>query len=278
MAQCFARFGSEVFLVETTAGILPREDHDAARIVQAALVRDGVKVLVHTKDLRLTSAPGGVSVHLTSDGVAQTILADRLLVAAGRAPNVENLGLEAAGVSYDKKGVKVDDRLQTANPHIYACGDICSPYQFTHAADFMARIVIQNALFKGRKKASALVIPWSTYTSPELAHVGLAPKAATAAGIPIDTYTQPLAKVDRAILDGDEEGFVRIHVRKGTDEIVGATIVAAHAGDMIGEIALAIEMGADAVDIGKTIHPHPTLGESIGMAAEVAHGSCTDVP
>ncbi len=269
MAQSFARFGSKVYLVETTAGILPREDHDAAKIVQAALLRDGVKLLTHAKDLRLTPVPDGVSVHLVSDGVEHTIDADRLLVAVGRAPNVEGLGLEAAGVAYDKKGVKVDDRLQTANPRIYACGDICSPYQFTHAADFMARIVIQNALFKGRKKASALVIPWSTYTSPELAHVGRSAKDAKAAGIAIDTYTQPLAKVDRAILDGEDEGFVRIHVRKGTDEIVGATIVASHAGDMIGELSLAMTRGIGIGGIASAIHPYPTQAEAIRKVGDL---------
>ena len=269
MAQSFARFGSEVYLIETTAGILPREDHDAAKIVQAALIRDGVKLLTHAKELRFSLAPGGVSVHLVSDGVEHSIVADRLLVAVGRAPNVEGLGLEAAGVAYDKKGVKVDDRLQTTNPRIYACGDICSPYQFTHAADFMARIVIQNALFKGRKKASSLVIPWSTYTSPELAHVGCSAKDAKAAGIAIATYTQPLAKVDRAILDGEDEGFVRIHVRKGTDEIVGATIVATHAGDMIGELSLAMTRGIGLGGIASAIHPYPTQAEAIRKVGDL---------
>ncbi|MEY2882153.1 MAG: hypothetical protein RLZZ15_4533 [Verrucomicrobiota bacterium] len=269
MAQCFARFGSEVFLFETTTGVLPREDRDAAQLVQAALVRDGVRLVTHAKDLHLAPHAEGVALRFSSQGPEQTVVADRLLVAVGRAPNVEGLGLEAAGVAYDKKGVKVDDRLQTANPRIYACGDICSPYQFTHAADFMARIVIQNALFKGRKKASALVIPWSTYTSPELAHVGLSPKDAKAAGVAIDTYTQPLAKVDRAILDGEDEGFVRVHVRQGTDQIVGATIVAAHAGDLIGEISLAMTKGIGLGGIAGAIHPYPTQAEAIRKVGDL---------
>jgi pyruvate/2-oxoglutarate dehydrogenase complex dihydrolipoamide dehydrogenase (E3) component len=138
---------------------------------------------------------------------------DQLLVAVGRAPNVEGLGLETVGVEFDRKGVKVNDRLQTANARIYACGDICSPYQFTHAADFMARIVIQNALFKGRAKVSSLIIPWATYTSPEIAHVGLYEKEAKDKGIEVDTFTQELSKVDRATLDGETEGFIRIHRR-----------------------------------------------------------------
>ncbi len=197
------------------------------------------------------------------------MLVDQLLIAVGRAPNVEGLGLETASVEFDKKGVTVNDRLQTTNPRIYACGDICSPYQFTHAADFMARIVIQNALFKGRSKASSLIIPWATYTSPEIAHVGLYEKEATEKGIAVDTFTQELSKVDRAILDGETEGFVRIHVRKGTDDIVGATVVAAHAGDMIGELTLAMKGKLGLKTIGGAIHPYPTQAEAIRKTGDL---------
>lgn len=133
----------------------------------------------------------------------------------------------------------------------------------------MARIVIQNTLFKGRRRASSLVIPWCTYTSPELAHIGLAPKDAKAAGIAIDTYTQPLCKVDRAILDGDEEGFVRVHVRKGTDQIVGATIVAAHAGGMMGELSVAMTNKIGLGGIGAAIHPYPTQAEAIRKVGDL---------
>jgi pyruvate/2-oxoglutarate dehydrogenase complex dihydrolipoamide dehydrogenase (E3) component len=204
-----------------------------------------------------------------SHGKSYDVEVDQLLVAVGRAPNVEGLGLETVGVEFDKKGVKVNDRLQTTNPRIFACGDICSPYQFTHAADFMARIVIQNALFKGRAKASSLIIPWSTYTSPEIAHVGLYEKDAKAQGIDVDTFTQELSKVDRAILDGETEGFVRVHVRKGTDEIVGATVVAAHAGDLIGELTLAMKGGLGLKTIGGTIHPYPTQAEAIRKTGDL---------
>jgi pyruvate/2-oxoglutarate dehydrogenase complex dihydrolipoamide dehydrogenase (E3) component len=146
---------------------------------------------------------------------------------------------------------------------VYACGDVCSPFRFTHAADFMARVVIQNALFQGRAKASSLLIPWCTYTSPEIAHVGLYASEANARGIAIDTFTQPLDKVDRAILDGETQGFVRVHVRKGTDRIVGATVVAAHAGDLIGELTLAMKGRLGLKTLGATIHPYPTQAEAI---------------
>jgi pyruvate/2-oxoglutarate dehydrogenase complex dihydrolipoamide dehydrogenase (E3) component len=269
MAQSFARFGAEVFLVEAEHGILPREDRDAAEIVRAAMERDGVNLLCCGKELKLAKSAEGIHLQVSSHGSSYGVEVDQLLVAVGRAPNVEGLGLKTAGVEFDKKGVKVNDRLQTTNPRVYACGDICSAYQFTHAADFMARIVIQNALFKGRAKAGSLIIPWSTYTSPEIAHVGLYEKDAKARGIGVDTFTQELSKVDRAILDGETEGFVRIHVRKGTDEIVGATIVATHAGELIGELTLAMKGKLGLKTIGATIHPYPTQAEAIRKTGDL---------
>lgn len=269
MAQSFARFGSEVFLVETEHGLLPREDHDASAMVRAQMLRDGVHMVGGGREIRLARGAQGVRMQGQSQGQPYDREVDQLLIAVGRAPNVEGLGLETVGVDFDKKGVKVNDRLQTANPRIFACGDICSPYQFTHAADFMARIVIQNALFKGRAKASSLIIPWTTYTSPEVAHVGLYEKDAKAQGIAVDTFTQELSKVDRAILDGETEGFVRIHARKGTDEIVGATVVAAHAGELIGEITLAMKGGLGLKTIGATIHPYPTQAEAIRRTGDL---------
>ena len=270
MAQTFARFGAEVSLIESAAGILPREDREAAAILRAALVREGVRIFFDGKDLRLSRTPdGGILWQLTSGERDVAEIADRLLIAVGRVPNVEGLGLETAVVAFNKRGVVVNDFLQTTNSRIYACGDVCSRFQFTHAADFMARIVIQNALFKGRRRASALTIPWATYTSPEVAHVGLTAADAKAQGIELDTFTQPLAKVDRAILDGEEEGFVRIHVRHGTDRILGATVVAAHAGDMIGELSLAMTNGIGLRGIGAAIHPYPTQAEAIRKVGDL---------
>ena len=163
---------------------------------------------------------------------------ERIFVAAGRTPNVEGLNLEAAGVEYEPRtGIQVNDFLQTANAKVYAAGDVCMAWKFTHAADFAARIVIQNALFRGggigRKRLSALTMPWATYTEPEVAHVGLYDRQAAEMGIEVETYVQALDEVDRAIAEGDEEGFVKVHLKKGTDKILGATIVARNAGDMI---------------------------------------------
>jgi len=178
------------------------------------------------------------------------------------------MGLEAAGVRYGKRGVEVDDNLRTSNKNVFACGDVASRFQFTHMADAQARIVIQNALFFGRAKASALTVPWCTYTSPEIAHVGVYEKDARERGIEVDTLTVLLSAVDRAILDGADEGFLRLHLEKGKDRILGATLVADHAGDMIGELCLAITHNIGLGKIASVIHPYPTQGEVIKKAAD----------
>ncbi len=269
MAQAFARFGSEVYLVESAPGILPREDRDAAEIVEQALKDDGVHLLCCGKNLTLSPVDrGGVRLQVDSHG-RYDVTVDQLLVAVGRAPNIEKLDLKEVGVDHTPKGVVVNDRLQTTNPRIYAAGDVCSPYQFTHAADFMARIVIGNTLFKGRSKVSKLVIPWSTYTQPEIAHVGLSEHEAQEKGIAIDTFKQPLDGVDRAILDGKTAGFVKIHVAQGKDRILGATIVADKAGDLISEITMAMTHGLGLKQIGSTIHPYPTQADAIRKVGDL---------
>ncbi|MCG8651327.1 MAG: mercuric reductase [Pirellulales bacterium] len=264
MAQSFARFGSQVTQIEKAGHILAREDSDAAMIVQKAMERDGVEILTHTNVVRM-EVRGDEKVVVVQRGEEESeVVGDEVLIGIGRTPNVDGMGLENAGVQFDtRRGVQVNDRLQTTNPNIYAAGDVASQFKFTHAADFMARIVIGNALFFGRSKVSALTIPWATYTSPELAHVGLRPEQAQQRGLEVVTFTQPLEEVDRAILESETEGFVRVHVKKGTDKIVGATVVAANAGDMIGEITLAMKNGIGLKKIGSTIHPYPTQAEAI---------------
>ena len=268
MAQTFARFGSAVFLFEMGNHILSREDADAADIVQKEFIKDGVNLVLDSKDMKISPADDGkIRVNVTQNGKPNEIVVDQLLIAVGRAPNTDGLNLDSVNVKFGKRGVEVNDNLQTTNPRIYAAGDICSKYQFTHAADFQARIVIQNALFAvgpfGKKKASDLLIPWATYTSPEIAHVGMYPADAKEAGIEIDTYVQPFEHVDRAILESNVEGFVKVHTKKGTDKIVGATIVAENAGDMISEITVAMANGLGLSKIGSTIHPYPTQAEAI---------------
>lgn len=268
MAQAFARFGCKVLLIGSARGILPREDRDAAAFVQEALLRDGVKILFCGKSVKVSGAAGAIRLTASgSDGECDEVV-EQLLVAAGRKPNVEGLGLEEAGVAFSGKGVQVDEYLRTSNPHIYAAGDVCSAYQFTHAADFMARTVLRNALFKGRAKVSKLIIPWCTYTDPEVAHVGMTSTDAAEKGVAMETFTRELHEVDRAILEGRTSGMVRVHVRKGTDKIISATIVAPHAGDMISEITLAMTSGLGLGSIANTIHPYPTQAEAIRQTAD----------
>ena len=188
---------------------------------------------------------------------------DRILLAAGRTPNLEHLGLEQAGVRYSARGIEVDDRLRTSNPKVYAAGDVCSRFKFTHAADAMARVVIANALFLARRKTSDLVIPWCTYTDPEIAHVGYYEKDAGQAGFDVATLTQDLAQVDRAILDGETDGFARVHYDRKSGRILGGTIVARHAGEMIGELTLAVVARQTIGRLSSVIHPYPTQAEAL---------------
>jgi pyruvate/2-oxoglutarate dehydrogenase complex dihydrolipoamide dehydrogenase (E3) component len=270
LAQAFARFGSQVTVVNREAHVLPREDADAARLVERAMEGQGVRFLHRATAVRAGSRDGRRVLNVERDGHTEEVAGDRILVAIGRAPNVEGLGLDAAGVRANRDGVAVDDRLRTSNPRIYAVGDISSRHKFTHAADAQARIVIGNALFfgLGGGRVSRLVMPWATYTSPEVAHVGLSEREAVEAGHEVHTITIPLHDVDRAVLDGQEEGFFRVHLRKGTDRILGATLVAEHAGDMIGEIGVAMTAGIGLGRIGSTIHPYPTQAEVFRKAAD----------
>jgi pyruvate/2-oxoglutarate dehydrogenase complex dihydrolipoamide dehydrogenase (E3) component len=269
LAQAFARCGSRVTLIGRRDRVLPRDDSEAAAIVETALRRDGVKLMLQTETARVERRANETVLFVKMAGTPLEVVADELLIATGRTPNVEGLGLEVVGVQYDERsGVVVNDRLQTTNRRIFAAGDICSSFKFTHAADAMARIVLQNALFFGRAKMSRLVIPWCTYTDPELAHVGMSSAEAREQGIEVDTYVEQLGDVDRAVLDGEREGFIKVHVNRGSDRIVGATIVARHAGEMISEITAAMVARAGLKKLARTIHPYPTQSEAIKRVAD----------
>ena len=268
LAQSFARFGSQVTLIELGPQILGREDSDAAGILHAAFIREGVDLQLGVKILGVEKRGGKKILRLERNGEVVEVVANEILVGVGRAPNLEGLELEKGGILYDPAGIKVSDTLQTSNPNVYGAGDICFPYKFTHTADALARIVIANALFMGRQKTSALTIPWCTYTDPEIAHVGMYEKDARENGLEVTTLTVPLADIDRAVLDGENEGFARVHLKKGTDKILGATIVARHAGEMINEFSLAITSGLGLSAISKTIHPYPTQAEVIKRLAD----------
>ena len=268
LAQTFARFGAQVTLLEVAPQILIREDRDAAERVERAMVGDGVEIITGCKISGVARLGGEKILATERDGVRREITADVILIGVGRVPAIEGLNLEAAMIEYDKQiGVKVDDHLRTTNPLVYAGGDVASPYKFTHLADAHARIILRNALFFGRQRASQLTIPWCTYTDPEIAHVGLYEAEAKVRGIAVATYTQELTEVDRAVLDGETEGFVKVLVKQGSDQIVGATIVASHAGEMISELTTAIKAGLGLGSLGDVIHPYPTQADAIRRAA-----------
>ena len=268
LAQAFAHFGSAVTVFDQAPHVLPREDPDAAAVVQRRLVADGIQLELGVKLVEAVDDHGHVSLRFerpNGAGLAEAS-GEQLLVAAGRAPNVEGLGLEAAGVQTSKRGVIVNDRLQTSNRRIYAAGDVGSAFQFTHAADAMARVVIQNALFYGRRRARTLVIPWCTYTDPEVAHVGLYEQEARLRGHDVETITVELAEIDRAVIDDETDGFVRVHHERG--RLLGCTIVASHAGELIGEATFALTHRHTLSDLSSTIHPYPTQAEALRRAGD----------
>jgi pyruvate/2-oxoglutarate dehydrogenase complex dihydrolipoamide dehydrogenase (E3) component len=274
LAQAFRRLGSEVILFQRSTHILNKEDDEAAEIIQNIFRQEGIHIMLKSEVKRVVKTDEGKQIYFKNqDGEESSISVDEILLGVGRAPNVEGLNLEAVGVEYDaKKGVKVNDYLQTTNPKIYAAGDICMDWKFTHAADAAARIVIKNALFSpfglGRSKLSSLVMPWVTYTDPEIAHVGFYEQEARNKGIEVETIKISLNEVDRAVTDGEENGFVKIHHKKGSDEILGATLIGRHAGEMISEVTTAIVGKVGLSQLSNVIHPYPTQAEGIKKAAD----------
>lgn len=268
LAQAFTRFGTQTTIVQALPLFLPREERDAAQVLSSALARDGLEVRLNTRAVRVRVEDGRKLIDLISDDFKSTVEADVILTATGRAPNVDGLALEVAGVEYDPdRGIHVDDFLQTTNPLIHAAGDVCLEHKFTNVAEASARIVVRNALLGASEKMSELVIPWCTYTDPAIAHVGLYVREARELGIPVTTFTVPMHDVDRAITDNEEVGFVKIHVRDGSDQIIGATIVARHAGEMISEITLAMVAGIGMGTLARVIHAYPTQADAIRQAA-----------
>ncbi|MBE9203421.1 mercuric reductase [Synechocystis salina LEGE 06099] len=272
LAQAFQRLGAKVTLLHRGDHLLNKEDPEAAEIVQQSLLKDGVQLVLNAQLERAELTENGKVLHYSNNSESGSIIVDEILVGAGRAPNVEELNLEAVGVKFDRRGVKVNDYLQTTNPQIYAAGDICMDWKFTHAADAAARIVIKNTLFSpfglGRSKLSSLTMPWVTYTDPEIAHVGLNETTADALDIGYKTIKIPFSQVDRAIAAGETEGFLKIIHIANSDEILGATIVAPHAGEMISEITTAIVNKIGLSKLSSVIHPYPTQAEAIKKAAD----------
>jgi len=272
LAQAFGRLGAKITLFHHHSHLLNKEDTDAAEIIQSNFIKEGIDLAMDTQIQYVEATSQGKILHYLRDGIPESVIVDEILIGAGRAPNVEGLNLAAVGVEYDSHGVKVNDYLQTTNPKIFAAGDVCLNWKFTHAADAAARIVIKNTLFApfglGKSKVSSLVMPWVTYTDPEIAHVGMYEHEARSQDVEMEIIKIPFPSVDRAIVDGATEGFIKILHQKGSDRILGATIVAPHAGEMISEITTAIVNKIGLNGLSSVIHPYPTQAEGIKKAAD----------
>ena len=259
LAQAFARFGSQVLLVDQAPRILPQVDADAAAVVHKSLKSDGVRLLMGTTVQRVLKTATGYHALVRENEAPEEV--EAILIATGRAPVVHGLGLDAAGVAHDAtRGVHVDARLRTTNPRIYAAGDCANSARFTHVADATARVVVRNALFPGAKKAE-LTIPSCTYTDPEVAAVGRTSAELTSAGIPHQAIQVDFKHVDRARLEGQSKGFARVWVHDRSDAILGAVVVGVGAGDLIGTLSLAITHQIGLSKFSTTIFPYPTRAE-----------------
>lgn len=272
LAQTFQRLGSQVTLFHRHSQLLNKEDRTVGDLLQTAFTQEGIKLFLESNIEKVERGNEGKRIVYCSQGKLESVEVDAILVAVGRTPNVESLNLESVGVEYDKKGLKVNDYLQTTNASIYGAGDVCLPWKFTHVADASARIIIKNALFSpfglGKAKISDLIIPWVTYTDPEIAHVGLNENDAKVKGIEIETVQVMMGTVDRAITDNQTQGFIKVYHKKGSDQILGATLVGSHAGEMISQITTAIVHKIGLSGLSTVIHPYPTQAEVIKKAAD----------
>lgn len=275
LGQAFNRLGVKVYLLQRGPKILPKEDPDVADFMRQKFEAEGIHMLTGRTPKKIEYREGKHHLRVESslpDGSTQpeTIVADAFLAAAGRVPNIEKLNLDAAGVAYSKRGITVNHFLQTSQAHIYAAGDIVGFYQFTHLADYHARTVVENIIrstippLRALKKFAATdyrCLPWATYTSPEIGQVGLNETAAQKQGIPYDLYKAEMGEVDRAIVERHDEGFLKVLTQKGSDKILGVTLVSEHGGDLIHEFILAMKNNIGLGQISKAVHIYPTFAE-----------------
>lgn len=271
LAQAFQQLGADVLLVEREVDFLGDDERDAAQTLSRAIARYGVEVHLEATVACVRAENGRKAVELRYLDRPETnwIEVDAILTCVGRLPVIDGLNLEAAGIQYDpKRGIEVNDFLQTTNPDIYAAGDVCMKFNYANAAHAYGRLALRNALGPAEGRQSALVIPRCTYTDPEIAHVGLLAAAARRQSIPITTVTVMLHEVDRAIIEGEAEGFLKVHVQDGTERIVGATAVGRHAGDILAGVNIAMTLGIGLGQLASVIQPYPTVSSALQMAAE----------
>jgi pyruvate/2-oxoglutarate dehydrogenase complex dihydrolipoamide dehydrogenase (E3) component len=276
LGQTFRRLGVQVTVIQRGDQLLPREDRDVSEFLERRLINEGVRVIKNAEAHSVaTSDTGKVALEWLdrhSGRLAErTFFADALLVATGRTPNLENLGLKSVGVDINERSVRVNEYLQTSQRHIYAVGDVIGPFLFTHMADAQARVVVRNIVVPFqflRQKMDYSVVPWCTYVDPEVAHVGLGEKEARQRNVEYDLFRIPLQDVDRAVVESEDDGFAKILTAKGSDKILGATIVAPHAGDLLHEFVLAMKAKIGLGTIASTIHAYPTFAELARKAGD----------
>jgi pyruvate/2-oxoglutarate dehydrogenase complex dihydrolipoamide dehydrogenase (E3) component len=259
LAQSFARLGAEVTVLERAGRILPREDDEVTAELQALLRREGLTIHTGTTVERVSVEHGQKQVHCRGSDATWTLAVDEILVATGRQPNTERLELEQAGVAVAPTGIPVDARLRTSAGHIYACGDVVGPFPFTHMAEYQAGIIIANAVFRVPKRVNYRVVPWVTYTRPELAQVGLTEQAARDRGLAVQIARIPFRNIDRALAEGSGEGLMKLVVHKR--RVAGATILGPHAGELIHEMVLAMQARVPVSTIAAAIHAYPTFSQ-----------------
>lgn len=268
MAQAFVRFGSEVHVVDMAPGILSNDDPELTSILKRTLEKEGVNYHLNTGVKEIKKSGNGVDITIEKEGKESVLKADRLLLATGRKANIDLLELDAADLSYDNSGVTVNEKCRTNKRHIYAVGDVTGRYQFTHMSEHMAKVATSNALLKIPMKIDKKHVPWVTFTEPQLGHVGATEKQLREASKKFEVYRFPYSKIDRAITDGQITGLIKVYAKKWSGKILGASVVGAHAGEMISQYALAMRNGVSLREFADTIYPYPTYGLGARRAAD----------
>jgi pyruvate/2-oxoglutarate dehydrogenase complex dihydrolipoamide dehydrogenase (E3) component len=268
MAQAFAHMGSHVTILQSEPKFLPREERDAAEILSLSLSRSGVDTRLNTQMIRAQRQNGEICIDAEFMGAKYSLSVDEILVSTGRAANIEQLNLSAAGIGCEPDGrIKVDDWFCTENRDVYAAGDVCMEHQFTNIAEASGGMAVLNAFKLGENRISQMIVPWCTYCDPEIAHVGMNIGDAKRQSIAVKTFTVMMQDVERAITDGRDDGFVKIHVRDGTDEVLGATIVASRASEMINEVAVIMNARLGLRQVAGILHTYPAQSDAIRLAA-----------
>lgn len=268
MSQAFARLGSEVTVIDMASRILTKDDPELSAILKSCLEEEGVKFQLESSLEKVEKSDDGIAISVTHNGKKKVIQADKILFATGRRAKVRPLKPELAGIEVYDKGIKVNQKCQTNKNHIYAVGDVTGLYQFTHMSEHMAKVATSNALIKIPMKIDADHVPWVTYTDPELGQIGATEDQLKKSGSSFEVYRFPYSKIDRAVTDGNTTGLIKVFATKWTGKILGASIVGAHAGEMISQYALAMRNGVSLRDFADTIHPYPSYGLGARRAAD----------